>query len=308
MTTLDELYELNFKSPSVQHLHRVQLNSPQIEKLLEINTNNIPPTPTKISLYADNMVNGDWLYNGDAIRVSSSGVLLDGQNRLLAAQKAKMNLTCDLIVGLDEGVFNTIDQGRTRHKGHLVARDKSLTGGDAKFLTSSITRIIKYKEKLAQTTAISKGGLPSKFTADKVIEYIERNPQILEQLEVVKKEFPKLRSNLTQSIVLYIYHLGSIHDEEYTLKYLKKLTLGVGLKEDETLYHYNRILNDIKAKKLRWTVAEKEQTLMKVWSRVATKGLNAISNKNSIKVTKDDDYVQFAKPTEQALIEMKNSI
>ena len=96
VATLDELLKLNFKTQQRTTLLEVQLTPIHIEKLLDINTNNIPPVKTKINLYADHMINGRWMYNGDSIRVSKSGVLLDGQNRLMAAQKAKMNLVCDL--------------------------------------------------------------------------------------------------------------------------------------------------------------------------------------------------------------------
>ncbi|MFA0155687.1 hypothetical protein [Vibrio sp. 10N.261.46.A3] len=310
MLSLNDLLELNFKTPTLQSFNRVQLDTRHMEKLLEINTNNIPPTPTKINLYADTMIKGEWIYNGDTIRVSKSGVLLDGQNRLMAALKAKMNLTCDLLVGLDEEVFNTIDQGRVRQKGHLVAREiTELSGRDAAHLTTAVTKILKYKANLAQSTTGGKDGkFASMFTADRVIEYANRNPEIVEQLKTIKSNFAVHRANLSQSTLLFIYHIGARHDEEYTLKFLKKAVLGLGLKEGETLYIYNQVLNDLKMKKYQWTPTIKDKTLMKVWSSIANKGLYAIKRKAEIQHSKSDDYVQFIKPTEQALIEMKNSL
>ncbi|KEY91494.1 hypothetical protein CF67_15005 (plasmid) [Candidatus Photodesmus blepharus] len=308
MMSLDELYEQNFKTSRQQSLSEVQLNQLHIEKLLEINTDNIPPVVNKINLYADHMINGRWMYNGDTIRVSKDGLLIDGQNRLLAAKKAKVNLTCDLLVGLDEAVFNTIDQGRVRQKGHLVARDiKNISVADAKTVTTSVTRIINYTENLSQTVTAGKDGrFASKLTADKVIEFIHRNSEILDQLEIVKKEFSN-RCSISRAIILYLYHLGCRFDEEYTYKYLKKMVLGIGLKEGETLHFFHQILNDIKAKNLRWTTSEKEKTFIKVWSKIAVKGLFAINSKSKIKCTKDEDYVQFIKPSDESLIQMYNS-
>ena len=75
MSQLDELFAQSFKTNKQMCLPEVQLNALQIQKLLDINTNNIPPVPTKINVYADHMINGQWLYNGDSIRVSKSGIL-----------------------------------------------------------------------------------------------------------------------------------------------------------------------------------------------------------------------------------------
>ncbi len=249
MATLDELQKLNFKTQQRETLLEVQLTPIHIEKLLEINTNNIPPVKTKINLYADYMINGRWMYNGDSIRVSKSGVLLDGQNRLMAAQKAKVNLVCDLIVGLEDEVFNTIDQGRTRQKGHLVARDLgSITTTDAQTLTTAVTRVIKYQESLSQlTTGGFEGKIAHKFTAPRVIEYVNQHPELLDQLEVIKKEFG-VRCNLSRATLLYVYHIGSRYDATYTLKFLRKAVLAIGLLGDETLYFYHQCLNEYKAK------------------------------------------------------------
>ena len=57
-----------------------------------------------------------------------------------------------------------------------------------------------------------------------------------------------------------------------------------------------------------WTKAEFEHTLIKVWSKIADKGLKAITKKAHIKAKKDEEYLQFIAPTEQALIEMSNAI
>ncbi|WP_305840416.1 hypothetical protein [Photobacterium leiognathi] len=49
-------------------------------------------------------------------------------------------------------------------------------------------------------------------------------------------------------------------------------------------------------------------TLIKVWSKVADKGLKAITKKTQIKAKKDEEFIKFIAPTEQALIEMSNAI
>jgi len=262
----------------------------------------------KINLYAEHMVKGRWKYNGDSIRVSKSGVLLDGQNRLLASQKAKQELICDLVVGLEDDVFNTIDQGRVRFKSDLVARDigGQFSSSSAKLLTAAVTKIIKHRNFLAQSTGSGRDGkFLSKFTTESVIDYINDHPKILEQLEYVKAEF-KSRCCLTRSIILYIYHIGCDWDEAYTKKFLKKAVNGVGLQEGETLYLLHQFLTEVKAKNIRPTPSVVDRTLIKVWNQVGEKGLYAIASRGQIIHKKSEDYVQFVAPTELGIIQMNN--
>jgi hypothetical protein len=140
-----------------------------------------------------------------------------------------------------------------------------------------------------------------------VIEYVNNHPDIISQWETVKKDYPRY-GNLPQSLILFIYHIGSRWDKNYTKKFLKKVVVGVGLKEKETLFMLHKLLNDRKSKIIHWTPSEIEKTLMKVWDEVADKGLYAIKKQQLIKAVKGEEYVEFIAPTEQALIEMNNSI
>lgn len=308
MPQLQELLDNQFTSDKVMNLSKVILGPNETEALLKLNSNNIPPMVNKISLYTDHMINGRWKYNGDSIRVSKTGILLDGQNRLLAAQKAKMNLICDLIVGLEDDVFNTIDQGRVRFKSDLVARDigGEFSSSSAKLLTTAVTKIIKHRSFLAQSTASGRDGkFLSKFTSESVIDYVNKNPQILEQLEYVKAEF-KTRCCLNRSTILYIYHIGCDWDQDYTRAFLKKAINGIGLKEDETLHFLHQFLNEVKSKSVRCTQSEMDRTLIKVWNQIGENGLNAIKSRRNLMHKKSEDYVQLVAPTALGIMQMNN--
>jgi hypothetical protein len=306
---LSTLVEHQFKHNETLCLPQINLNKWVIQKLLDINTNNIPPVKNKINLYADHMINGRWKYNGDSIRISKEGVLLDGQNRLLAAQKAHVDLVCDLVVGLDDDTFNTIDQGRVRQTGHLVAREFSdLTPTDARQMSVGVNKILKHRYSLAQTTTGgSEGKYLNKFTADEAIHYIYEHPEIIEEWEWVKKTFSK-RDNLSPPTILYIYHIGSRWNKEYTQKWLKKSVKAIGLVEGEALHIANQLFNEVRAKSLRLTQAEFEGLLFKTWNKVAEKGLKAITTRAGMKLRVDEHYVHFIEPSERALIEMSNSL
>lgn len=63
------------------------------------------------------ILNGSWKINGDAIRFSVSGELLDGQHRLTAIAKSGLAVETLVIRGISEASRQTIDSGIKRTSG-----------------------------------------------------------------------------------------------------------------------------------------------------------------------------------------------
>lgn len=80
-----------------------------------------PLTPTWVSELADIISNGDWEINGDAIRFSVEDELIDGQHRLSAIVRSGLSVESVVIRDLPSVAFDSIDQGRKRTPGHLLA-------------------------------------------------------------------------------------------------------------------------------------------------------------------------------------------
>lgn len=93
----------------------------EAELLLGLNTNNRPLKRKHIANLVRDLHAGNWKVNGDAIRVSKSGVLLDGQHRLLACAEAGVPLETAIFLGADDEAGETIDQGAKRTAGDVLA-------------------------------------------------------------------------------------------------------------------------------------------------------------------------------------------
>lgn len=77
--------------------------------------NNRSLSQSTINKYADMMQKGMWHVAGcEAIKLSSDGVLVDGQHRLTAIVQANRTITMLLITGVPKKVFSTLDTGKTR--------------------------------------------------------------------------------------------------------------------------------------------------------------------------------------------------
>jgi hypothetical protein len=89
--------------------------TPQMaEKWLE----NIPPqravNDTTVATYGRDMVEGRWMLNGEAIKFTEDGMLLDGQHRLWAIFNTGVTVPSVVQFGVPQEAMMTIDTGRPR--------------------------------------------------------------------------------------------------------------------------------------------------------------------------------------------------
>lgn len=90
-------------------------------KYLELNRSNRPLSKRTILDYVRAMHAGEWLLNGEAIKFDRDGRLVDGQHRLAAIEKSGQTLSTVVMRGLDPEVFKTLDTGRNRSAGDVLA-------------------------------------------------------------------------------------------------------------------------------------------------------------------------------------------
>lgn len=86
----------------------------EAKELLDKNVANRSLREKRVDQLADVMLAGNWRYNGEPIRISESGTLLDGQHRLAAVEKSGKTFEFMVIRGLPQDVMPTIDCGAKR--------------------------------------------------------------------------------------------------------------------------------------------------------------------------------------------------
>ena len=91
-----------------------QITPEMAEDYLRRNHNNRNLNEQQISYYAQQMRAGEWLYDGQPIRFSKSGVLLDGQHRLAAVVKSKTTQEFLVVSNIDPEAFKVMDTGKVR--------------------------------------------------------------------------------------------------------------------------------------------------------------------------------------------------
>lgn len=85
------------------------------------NVNNRKLSVRRAKVLGDAILRGEWKINGDSIRFSETGRLLDGQHRLTAVVISGEPIETIVVTGLDENSFDTIDTGgRARTQGDIL--------------------------------------------------------------------------------------------------------------------------------------------------------------------------------------------
>jgi hypothetical protein len=99
--------------------------TPQIAKtLLEHNTHNRPLNLPHVKFLAKQMKQGQWKMDGDPIKVSATGRILDGQHRLHAIVESDTTQQIIILYNVPDESFSVIDTGRVRQAADVL----SITG------------------------------------------------------------------------------------------------------------------------------------------------------------------------------------
>lgn len=113
------------------------LVSPELAKeWLRQNTSNRRPSEKVVERYSRDMAAGRWIFNGEAVKIASSGKILDGQQRLMAVVKADTEVLMMVVMGLDETTQASMDQGRAR----TVADNLTIAGEPNASILASLGR------------------------------------------------------------------------------------------------------------------------------------------------------------------------
>lgn len=104
-------------------------------RLLEANQLNRPMADSHANRIAGQILEGKWRFNGDTIKISETGDVLDGQHRLWAIINSKTPVDTIIVSGIKRDAFATIDTIRKpRSLGDTVAlsgnaRYRNVIGG-----------------------------------------------------------------------------------------------------------------------------------------------------------------------------------
>lgn len=172
-------------------IETVEIGPERALELLKHNDRNRPMDFSLVATYERQMSAGKWTFVGDPIRVSTTGRLLDGQNRLMAIVQSGTEQEFVLITGLPDDTQPFMDIGKKRSYADVFAMYEIPGAHRAAAITQLLIRfemrnMLDTKFKLTTSELLEyyqAGDNPQRINkattvSDRLIKYIPLSPAV----------------------------------------------------------------------------------------------------------------------------------
>lgn len=218
---------------------RVETITPDIAKeMLGTNTNNRNISRQQVELLARTMAQQAWRLNGEAIKFSNTGRLLDGQHRLLACVESDVPFRTLVIRGLPEDTQETMDSGKTRTMANVL----ELQGRSNTKQLATVARSIYVSEQLGLEAACLNSMAP---TRTELLKFIENTPQLEDTLRQASLFYVKSNHLMSTSMAALLYWTLNEIDADACERFFDMLATGANLNEGNPILVLRNTLFDI---------------------------------------------------------------
>jgi hypothetical protein len=205
--------------------------TPEIAKewLYEHNNHNRSLRRRVVERYADAMRRGEWMTNGDAIRVAKDGTILDGQHRLAAIVASGMTITAVVVRGLDYVTQETIDVGTKRSLADML---KLRGEGNYYQLAAALAWLHRYHQGKMSTTMYP--------THQQAFALLEDSPGLRNSISMGHRLGERLRYPAGLGTLLHF--IFSDIDEIDAIYFFEHLLTGADLSDGHAIFALRRVL------------------------------------------------------------------
>lgn len=184
--------------PSKEPLAKLVTITPQYAlELLVNNTMNRPISARLVVTLTEQIKGGLWMVNGDAIRISDTGKILDGQHRLMAIEAANMAVETFIVTGLPEACFKTININcRSRTPSDVLA----ISGEQ---YSAPLSATLNWLARHELGSVAVKDAYPVNVLQDMLAQH----PQVRESVRLVKQIKCKLLPAAPTAFMHYLFHV-----------------------------------------------------------------------------------------------------
>lgn len=266
--------------------------TPKIAKeLIAKNTKNRKLDDRKVTEYAAYMGSGNWKLSHQGIAISETGIILDGQHRLMAVIKSNTSVPMMKVTGLPDDTMTVIDVGKKRG---LADAFHLLEIPCAANIASIINR---YCAALSQTSNLvgTESGVNRLFsgnyltTQEKYDLFLENETLITKTLALAQKCYQHVKFYKISEIGGISFYL--IKEKGYSFSKVSTFWLNVHMIGDELSIPACKALSTILLKYIGGS--EKMKPTYK--SAITIKAWNHYVSATPVKVLKFSDQEDFPK-------------
>jgi hypothetical protein len=219
--------------------------------MLGNNINNRNISKRRVATYAQHIKNGDWQINGEAIKLTKDGTLLDGQHRLHAIIQADKAVETYVLSGVASEVFKTIDTGKGRGASDIL----SIAGFEN---TTSLAAAVRIYQSIEDNWKfIENAGRSRGLTNIDILNFVQ-NTKGFDKAVAEALQYKKFCKLITGSLAGALYYVFSQKSKAGCAQFFHEVDTGEGLVNNKPAYMLREALIDIKGykemdiRKVRW--------------------------------------------------------
>lgn len=207
-----------------------------VDKLLSMNTKNRKPKDAHIRQLATDIQNGNFQLTASGIGVSDTGILLDGQNRLMAIRMAGYPpVKFVLATGLKEESQKVVDRHSKRSLSDALTMHMNITVSNAMVALGAALYYFSATKKPDNPFTFGKsGGLSDSLMAEFMAEHGDLAAEVV------------CASGSARAPVMTAFFVYALHKKEMALEFAREVHKGANLPEDSPAYRLRASINRMK--------------------------------------------------------------
>jgi hypothetical protein len=180
------------------------------DEYLKLNTRNRKVSKASVAFLVNEIIKGNWEFNGIPIIFGDSGLLLDGQHRLLAISQTGTSKKFSVVRGVKDSAFKTIDSGRARTGADALSVERV---ANSAILAASIRKIM---DKYYSDRPVVNGSNVKTSTSDTYNFYFQ-NKEKLDDLVALAHSWWKRGGSVVNKtdVVAMLWLLGEEDDKAF---------------------------------------------------------------------------------------------
>ena len=206
--------------------------------------------------YAADMLSGDWVEDGQSIKFSASGILLDGQHRLSAIVQSRVTQRMLIVRGLPDSSQDTMDVGAKR-----VLADVLRLRGEQYNTTLAAILLRVYQWDQGYRRSFKAGARP---THRQLLAVLDKHPEVRRSAEIADRiRKPARISGSTAGLCHWLFNQIDCGDCAF---FFARLGDGTALVDGDPVYALRRVLSNFAADKGRPDETHVTALVIKAWN------------------------------------------
>lgn len=244
---------------------RKQLVTPSLAaQMLEANVKNRRIKMPVLLRYTQEMTAGRWKEDtGETIKISKTGLVLDGQHRLMAVVKANKPINFHIVYDLEDSVFDVLDTGSIRNASDVFLIEKIKNDNILPSIITTYEILKKSVVKMINGQSVSKQYRPTNHEL-KQMYYLRESfwQTVANQSQIWYHSFAKI---LPPSTIGGFYAFFYDINEKDAFDFMHQLCTGKDIKNNSIALLRTKLMQDkIDQKKIPASI--KQAYIIKTWN------------------------------------------